>query len=306
MFWLVVKRALAAIPILFILASLCFVLVRSVPGGPFDMEKNLPPEVIANIKRKYYLDKPMHEQYIRYISRLAHGDLGVSYKYVNRTVNDIMRDALPVSIQLGSLGLVLAILIGVPLGTLAAIKRNTPFDWLSMIIATAGISVPTFVVGALLIYVFGIQFKVLPVGLWESPRSMILPALTLAASPAAYLARLTRASVLEVLEKDWVRTARSKGLSQGKTVLKHVLRNALIPIVTVLGPLTAVLITGSFIVEYVYAIPGMGRFFITAVGNRDYDLLIGTTLVFGIILLVTNTIVDILYTVLDPRIQVEG
>lgn len=306
MFWLVLKRALAAIPILFILASLCFVLVRSVPGGPFDLEKNLPPEVIANIKRKYYMDKPLHEQYVRYISRLARGDLGVSYKYVNRTVNDIMRDALPVSMQLGGLGLLLAILIGVPLGTLAAIKRNTPFDWLSMIIATAGISVPAFVVGALLIYVFGIQLKVLPVGLWESPRSMVLPALTLAASPAAYLARLTRASVLEVLEKDWVRTARSKGLSLQGTILKHVLRNALVPIVTVLGPLTAVLITGSFIVEYVYAIPGMGRFFITAVGNRDYDLLIGTTLVFGVILLITNTIVDILYTVLDPRIQVEG
>ncbi|MFN8656073.1 MAG: ABC transporter permease [Candidatus Obscuribacterales bacterium] len=306
MFWLILKRLLAAIPILFILASLCFLLVRSVPGGPFDLEKNLPPEVIANIKRKYYLDRPLHEQYFRYINRLAHGDLGVSYKYVNRTVNDIMRDALPVSVQLGSMGLLLSILIGVPLGTLAAIKRNTPFDWISMIIATAGISVPAFVVGALLIYVFGIQFKILPVGLWENARSMVLPALTLAASPAAYLARLTRASVLEVLEKDWVRTARSKGLSQQSTVLKHVLRNALVPIVTVLGPLTAVLITGSFIVEYVYAIPGMGRFFITAVGNRDYDLLIGTTLVFGIILLVTNTIVDILYTVLDPRIQVEG
>lgn len=306
MFWLILKRALSAIPILFILASLCFLLVRSVPGGPFDLEKNLPPEVIANIKRKYYLDRPLHEQYFRYISRLAQGDLGVSYKYVNRTVNDIMRDALPVSVQLGSMGLLLAILIGVPLGTVAAIKRNTPFDWISMIIATAGISVPAFVVGALLIYVFGIQLKVLPVGLWENARSMILPALTLSASPAAYLARLTRASVLEVLEKDWVRTARSKGLSHQATVFKHVLRNALVPIVTVLGPLTAVLITGSFIVEYVYAIPGMGRFFITAVGNRDYDLLIGTTLVFGIILLVTNTIVDILYTILDPRIQVEG
>lgn len=173
-----------------------------------------------------------------------------------------------------------------------------------MFISTAGISVPSFVIGALLIFTFGIWLKVLPVALWESWRHMILPAITLAVSPAAYLARLTRASVLEILDKDWVRTARSKGLSANKTVVKHVLRNALIPIATVLGPLTAILVTGSFVVEYMYAIPGMGRFFITAVGNRDYDLIMGTTLVFGVLLIVANTIVDIVYVVLDPRMQV--
>ncbi len=174
-----------------------------------------------------------------------------------------------------------------------------------MFLATVGISVPGFVIGALLILVFGLWLKLLPVALWESGRHMILPAITLAFSPAAYIARLTRASVLDVLEKDWVRTARSKGLSNQMTVIKHVLRNALVPIATILGPLTAILITGSFVVEYIYAIPGMGRFFITAVGNRDYDLIIGTTLIFAVLLIVANMIVDIVYHALDPRMQLE-
>lgn len=303
---IIVRRALWSIPVLWIVATLTFLMVRIVPGGPFDAEKNLPPEIVANIKAKYHLDKPVAEQYILYMGRLAQGDLGVSYKYVNRTVNDIIGNALPVSVELGALGLLLAICIGIPLGTIAAVRRGSSWDVGGMLLATTGISVPSFVVGALLVFVFGIMLKILPVGLWEGPRSMILPAFTLAASPAAYLARLTRASVLEVLEKDWVRTARSKGLSGQKTVIKHVLRNALVPVVTVLGPLTAILITGSFVVEFIYAIPGIGRFFITAVSNRDYDLIMGTTLIFGLFLIITNTIVDIAYTILDPRMRIES
>ena len=306
MFVLILKRALSAIPVLWIVATLTFVMVRIVPGGPFDLDKALPPEVVANINAKYHLDRPLLEQYGLYMARLCQGDLGVSYKYANRTVNDILTDALPVSLELGFLGLMLAILVGIPLGTIAAIKRGTIMDGTCMLIATLGISVPGFVIGALLIFVFGLWLRILPVALWESPEHMVLPAVTLAASPAAYLARLTRSSVLEILQKDWVRTARCKGLSWQVTVAKHVLRNALIPVVTVLGPLTAILITGSFVVEYIYAIPGMGRFFITAVSNRDYDLIIGTTLVFGGLLIVTNTIVDIAYMFLDPRIKVEG
>jgi oligopeptide transport system permease protein len=306
MFGLIVKRILWAIPVLWIIATITFLLIRVVPGGPFDEEKNLPPQIVANIKAKYHLDKPLPEQYLLYMERLATGDLGVSYKYVHRTVNDILGHALPVSMELGSFALILALLVGVPLGTVAAINRAKAIDYLAMFIATAGISLPGFVVGALLILVFGLWLNILPVALWESFRHMILPAITLAASPAAYLARLTRASVLEVLEKDWVRTARSKGLSQWNTIAKHVLRNALIPVVTVLGPLTAILITGSFVVEYMYAIPGMGRFFITAVTNRDYDLIIGTTLVFAVILIAANAVVDIAYTFLDPKMKVEG
>lgn len=306
MFWLIIKRTLWALPVLLAVTTITFLLVRIVPGGPFDAEKKLPPEIVANINAKYHLDKPVVEQYIFYISRLAHGDLGVSYKYVNRTVNDILAHALPVSLKLGFLGLALAILIGIPLGTVAAIKRATIFDYGAIFLSTLGISVPGFVIGALLIFTFGIWLKLLPVALWESSRHMLLPALTLSFGPAAYLARLTRASVLEVMEKDWVRTARAKGLSLPATILKHVLRNALVPVATVLGPLTAIVITGSFVVEYIYAIPGMGRFFITAIGNRDYDLIIGTTLVFAFFLIVANTIVDIAYSVLDPRMRVEA
>lgn len=300
------KRILAAIPVLWIIASLTFMLVRTVPGGPFDSERNLPPEVIANLEAKYHLDRPVTEQYFYYLGRLCKGDLGVSYKYVNRTVNDIIADAFPVSLQLGLLALVIAVLIGIPLGATAAVKRGTIVDYLCMFTTTAGISLPSFVIGAGLIFFLGITLKLLPVALWESPQHMILPAVTLAFGPAAYLARLTRASVLETLEKDWVRTARSKGLSGFMTVLKHVLRNALVPVVTVLGPLAAILITGSFVVEYIYAIPGMGRFFITAVSNRDYDLIMGTTLLFSILLIITNTLVDITYKFLDPRMEVDG
>ena len=302
----ILRRMLSAIPVLWIIASLTFILVRVVPGGPFDAEKNLPPEVVKNIQAKYHLDRPVAEQYFMYMGRLLHGDLGVSYKYVNRTVNDILGDAFPVSLELGFLGLLLAVCVGVPLGTVAAVNRGKVTDIAAMFLATVGISVPGFVIGALLIFVFGIWLKILPVALWEHGRSMILPAVTLAASPAAYIARLTRASVLDVLEKDWVRTARSKGLSNNATIIRHVLRNALVPVATVLGPLTAILITGSFVVEYIYAVPGMGRFFITAVGNRDYDLIIGTTLIFAVLLIISNAMVDIIYQVLDPRMQLGG
>lgn len=294
-----------SIPVLLIVASLTFALVRIVPGGPFDSEKSLPPEIVANLNAKYHLDKPVHEQYFLYIGRLCRGDLGVSYKYVNRTVNDILFDAFPVSCQLGIVALGLAVLFGVPLGAIAALNRGKRQDVLAMFLSTMGVSLPGFVIGAVLIYVFAIKLRILPVGLWESPWHVILPAVTLAFSPGAYLARLTRASVLEVVEKDWVRTARSKGLSEEKTIVRHILRNSLMPVVTVLGPLTAIVITGSFVVEYIFAIPGMGRFFITAVMNRDYDLILGTTMVFAVLLIVANMFVDIVYQWLDPRLRME-
>lgn len=292
--------------VLWIVATITFLLLRIVPGGPFDAEKNLPPEIVANIKAKYHLDKPLVEQYSLYIKRLATGDLGVSYKYVDRSVNDILATAFPVSLTLGGLALLLAVSTGVPLGAVAAVKRGSPIDTFCMLASTVGVSLPGFVTAAVLILVFGLHLKILPAALWETPAHMILPAFTLALGPSAYLARLTRASVLEVLERDWVRTAYSKGMPYRLTIYRHVLRNALIPVVTVLGPLTAILITGSFVVEYVYAIPGMGRFFITAVSNRDYDLVIGTTLVFAFLLVVANVLVDLVYQVLDPRISLEG
>lgn len=303
---LVGRRVLMVIPVLWVVATLTFLLIRIVPGGPFDAEKNLPPPIVANLKAKYHLDKPLSEQYFLYIKRLVSGDLGLSYKYVDRSVNDILATAFPVSLTLGGLALLIATGIGVPLGTLAAIERGSWIDTFCIFISTVGVSIPGFVVGALLIFLFGLCLKILPVALWESPWHVILPACTLAFSPMAYIARLTRASVLEVLDKDWVRTARSKGMPYRQTILRHVLRNALVPVVTILGPLTAILITGSFVVEFIYAIPGMGRFFITAVSNRDYDLVIGTTLVFAVLLIIANAVVDVIYHVLDPRISIEG
>jgi oligopeptide transport system permease protein len=306
LFKLVLRRILFMLPLLWLIATATFLLMRILPGGPFDAEKNLPPEIMANLKAKYYLDKPLIEQYGHYLQRLAKGDLGISYKYFDRSVNDILASAFPVSLTLGLAALGLSIIIGVPLGALAATRRGTLSDAACIAASTIGVSLPGFVSGTLLIFVFGIWLKILPVALWESGKHIILPALTLALAPTAYLARLTRASLLEVLDKEWVRTARLKGQSYWQTIIKHGLRNALIPVVTVLGPLTAILITGSFVVEYIYAIPGMGRFFVTAVTNRDYDLVIGTTLIFAFLLIITNCLVDIIYHVLDPRIKIEG
>ncbi len=301
----ILKRLLAMIPLLLVIATLTFMVIRVVPGGPFDQERNLPPQILANLNAKYHLDKPVLEQYWLYLERLCHGDLGVSYKYVDRTVVDIIKNAFPVSIQLGGAGLLIAVLVGVPLGTIAALRRGTYVDHLAMFVSTMGLSLPLFVVGALLILIFAIWGRILPAALWESPLHAILPALTIAFKPMAYIARLTRASVLEILQKDWVRIARSKGLSESATIIKHVLRNALIPVVTLLGPVSAVMIAGSFVVEIIYAIPGMGRFFVTAVMNRDYDLIMGITLIFSVVLVITNTIVDVLYMILDPRISYE-
>jgi oligopeptide transport system permease protein len=301
---LIIKRILMMLPLLWLIATITFFLLRVLPGGPFDAEKNLPPEVIANLKAKYQMDKPLTQQYCFYLERLIKGDLGISYKYLDRSVNDILYSAFPVSLTLGTAALLLAMAVGIPLGVVAATNKGSLIDKACILISTLGVSVPNFVIGALLIFVFGIYLKLLPVALWESGWHIILPACTLAAGPTAYLARLTRSSLVEALSKDWVRTAQIKGEPFLQTVIYHALRNALIPIITVLGPLSAILITGSFVVETIYAIPGMGRFFITAVSNRDYDLVIGTTLVFAILLIIANTIVDILYHFLDPRISI--
>lgn len=302
MFEFILKKIFMAIPVLWIVATITFFLIRVVPGGPFDSERNLPPSIMANLNAKYQLDRPICEQYCFYLKRLIKGDLGISYKYSNRSVREILSQALPVSAELGGSALIIAMAVGMTLGTIAALNRGKLLDGFVMTIATAGISLPAFVFGLALIYIFGLKLKLLPVGLWESPAHIILPVMTLAVFPAANIARLTRSAVLENINKDWVQVARARGLSEAKVILIHVLRNAMIPVVTILGPMTAILLTGSFVVEYIFAIPGMGRFFITAVSNRDYDLVIGTTLVFAVILTVSNGFVDIFYRVIDKRI----
>src|SRR3990172_2149413 len=279
----ILGRVLSGAFVVLIVATLTFFLLRLLPGGPFDTEKKVPPEIRKNIEEKYRLNEPLWKQYYIYIRDLAHGDFGPSYKYIDRTVRDIINDT--------------------GIGIFSAARPRGVFDILSLSFATALVSVPSFVVGAALIYIFSVELKWFPAALWGRPGNYVLPAFTLAAGPTAYLARLTRASMLEVSQATFVRTAWAKGLGEFKVTLKHIFRNALIPIVTVLGPITAFLVTGSFVVEHIFSIPGMGRFFVFAVSNRDYPLVMGITIVYAVILVIANLLVDICYVILDPRIK---
>ncbi|MEQ9618269.1 MAG: ABC transporter permease [Deltaproteobacteria bacterium] len=299
----ILSRALTGIFVVLAVATITFFLLRTLPGGPFDTEKKLPPLIKKNIEAKYSLNKPLVEQYLTYLANVTRGDFGPSYKYIDRSVNDIIRETLPVSVQLGLISLFFAIALGTMIGVLSATRPGGIFDFFSVSIATALVSVPNFVVGALLIYLFSVKLRWLPAALWGGPSHILLPALTLAAGPAAYLARLIRASMLDTSQALFIRTARAKGLSSFQVTTKHILRNALIPVVTVLGPITAFLVTGSFVVEYIFAIPGIGRFFVLAVSNRDYPLVMGITIVYTIMLVLANLVVDIFYVILDPRIE---
>lgn len=298
------RRAVTIFFTLLALATLTFFLMRVVPGGPFDSDKALPPEIKANVEAKYKLDLPVWRQYTDYMLGLARLDFGPSYKYIGRSVNEIIGESLPVSVELGLYALAIAIVLGLPLGILSAYRQNSWVDMTSMFLAVSGVSAPSYLVGAVLIYVFSLQLDWLPPALWEDWRSAILPALTLGVRPAALIARLTRASLLESIRADYVRTARAKGLGESVVVLKHALKNSLIPVLTLLGPLTAYVITGSFVIEYIFAIPGMGKHFINAVTNRDYPLIMGVTMVYGFLLVFCNLLVDMLYAAVDPRIRV--
>ena len=298
-------RLLQSLAVLWAVATITFVLMRITPGGPFDRERRLPPEVMANITAKYDLDKPWLVQYSRFLRDLAKGNLGPSYKYVDRDVNAVVSDTLPVSVVLGLLALGTAIVMSFPAGLISAIYPNSSMDRWSMSLATLGISLPHFILGAVLIWLFSLKLGWFQVGRWTGSSAWVLPTLTLAAAPAAYLSYLLRSSMLEALGEDFIRTARAKGLSETIVVLKHALRNCLIPLLTVLGPLVAALVTGSFVVEYIFAIPGMGRFYITAVTDRDYPLIMGVTMVYTAILVCANLIVDLLYCLVDPRIRID-
>lgn len=299
----ILRRILWAIPVLWVVATLTFFIMHVVPGGPFDREKKLPPEIKANVEAKYHLDQPLPRQYLLYMKGLIQGDLGPSYKYLGRTVNDVIGDTLPVSIQLGLLALAIAVLFGLIAGMISSMTAHSFWDRFSMFFATAGISTPNFVLGALLIYLLSHRYPLFPPALWEGFRHAVLPAVTLGLAPAAYIARLSRSSILETNRQDYVRTARSKGLSEGVILFRHILKNALSPVVTILGPLTAALVTGSFVVEFIFSVPGMGKFFITAVTNRDYPLIMGVTLIYAVLIVVANLLVDIFYTFIDPRVK---
>ena len=301
----VLRRVLLGIPVLVTVATITFLIMHWVPGGPFDTEKILPPEIIANIEAKYHLDKPVPIQYLLYMKQLLQGDLGPSYKYLGRDVSDIIRDTLPVSFTLGLCAVVVVLGLGVPAGMISAYWKNSLLDRSVLLVAAMGISVPSFVLGAICVWIFSHHWHWLPPALWEGPRHMILPAFALGAGFAGYVARLTRTSVLGVLSSDYIRTARAKGLTEPVIMFKHVLINSIYPIVSVMGPLTAGLVTGSFVIEFIFSIPGMGRFFITAVTNRDYPLIMGVTLVYAVLIVIANLVVDMIYGWLDPRVTLK-
>ena len=302
---LLAKRFVHGLIVLWFVATLTFLALRLAPGGPFDSERKLPPEVIANLEAKYHLDETVARQYLRYLSGVARGDFGPSYKYLDRGVSQIIAETLPTSALLGALALIFAALVAFPIGLFAAYYRGSLVDRICLFLATLGISLPNFILGALLIWTMALELGWLQAGRWDDWSSVILPTITLGAAPAAYLAALLRSTLIETLGEDFVRTARAKGLKESAVVMKHALSHSLIPVLTVMGPLAAALLTGSFVVEYVFAIPGMGRFFITAVTDRDYPLIMGVTLIYTALLVCANFVVDLLYGCVDPRIRAD-
>jgi ABC-type dipeptide/oligopeptide/nickel transport system permease component len=331
----IVNRFFWMLLVLFVVSVITFGLMHAVPGGPFSLEKALPAQTVAQLNAKYHLDQPIVVQYLEYMrdifipvimtgqqqksldheyliniklplgnnTTLRWANFGPSIKSTSRTVNDIFRENLPLSFQLGLLSLGVALIIGFPLGILSALKRNTLYDYVGTGVAILGASVPVIIIAPLLQYLFGVQLKWLPLTGWGTVNQSILPAITLGFGSSAIIARLTRASVLQTLNEDYIRTARAKGLRERQVILIHVLKNSLIPVVTVFGPMVAYLVTGTFVVETIFAIPGMGRFFVTSITGRDYPVIMGTILLFATFLVAANTLVDIIYVWLDPRIR---
>ena len=301
----IARRLVNLVFALFVLATLIFFMVRALPGGPFDREKPLPPEVVKNLEAYYGLDKSLGEQYVAFLANAARGDFGPSYASRGDTVGALILRHLPVSAELGLWALILAVALGIPLGVLAAYYHNTWVDFLATFLAVLGRSIPTIALAPLLILIFAQTLRWLPVARFDTPAHRVLPTLALGLGMAALIARLARSSMLQVIREDYIRTARAKGLGEFPVVFVHALRNALIPVVTLLGPLLAVVVTGTFIVEVFFAVPGLGRYYITSIGTRDYPVIMGTSLLFGALIMVMNMLVDILYSWIDPRIRLE-
>ncbi|MCB0403146.1 MAG: ABC transporter permease [Bdellovibrionales bacterium] len=300
-----IKRVLTMVPVFFAVVTLVFFTIRFAPGGPFDEERRVPPEILENLNKKYHLDEPLYQQYFRYLGALAHLDLGPSFKHSNRTVNEIIAEAFPISFELGTYALLWALLIGLFAGGMAAFKPNSLFDYIPMSVSIAGICLPTFVIGPLSILLFGLWMEWLPVAGWDEWPSKILPSLTLGFAYAAYVSRLTRGGLMEIRNQDFIRTARAKGLKESTILIKHSLRGGLLPVVSYLGPAFAGLLSGALVTETIFNIPGLGRFFIQSALNRDYTVVMGTALLYFTLIFVCNFIVDVLYVVLDPRVRYE-
>ena len=301
----IVKRVAMGIFSVFIVATLTFFIMNLVPGGPFVAEKSISKAAQQALAEKYGLDKPLGVQYLNYMNSLIHGDMGLSLKQRGRTVNQIIFSKLPVSARTAGLAVIVALCVGIPLGCLSAYNRGKWADNLIIVFATCGIAIPSFISSVVLLYTFGMNLKLLPtVGLNE-PVAYIMPVTALAIYPTAYITRLMRSSLLDVMGQDYMRTARAKGVSSVKILFKHALRNAILPVITYVGPMLAGLMTGSFVVEKIFSIPGLGRDFVSAITNRDYMMIMGTTILLATLVIVANVVVDILYKIIDPRIKLK-
>ena len=303
----ILRRLLSVIPTLFLIITFSFFIMKAAPGGPFSSERNVPPEVLANINKVYHLDEPLIKQYVRYLGNILHGDFGPSFRYKDYSVNELIGNTLPNSLILGVTALCGALFFGILVGLISAVKQNSPADYVSMSVAVIGISVPLFVVGPVLMYIFAVKLKWLPTSGWINGRqglkTLVMPALALSLPYFAYIARLSRASILEVLRSDYIRTAYAKGLSYPAVLFKHALKGAMLPVISYLGPAFAGIITGSVVIEKIFLVPGLGTFFVQSALNRDYTLIMGTVVMYSVILILMNFFVDILYAVIDPRIS---
>lgn len=299
----IIKRLGSMALTLLVIITLTFFLMHSIPGSPFNEERATSEAVQKNLESFYHLDEPLYVQYFLYLKSVITFDFGPSIKKSSQTVNEMLGRGFPVSFELGMVTLIVAIFSGILLGIIAALRHNGIIDYLAMTIAVVGISVPNFVMATLLIQQLAVTWQILPVATWTSPKHMILPTLALATGPMAIIARLTRASMLEVLTQDYIRTAKAKGLSPVKIVFKHALKNALLPVVTILGSLAASILTGTFVIEKIFAIPGMGKYFVESINQRDYPVIMGTTIFYSTVLIVMLFLVDLAYGILDPRIK---
>ncbi len=302
----ITSRFLQSLLALFLVITATFFMIRFVPGGPFTAEKAVTPEILRNLEAHYGLNKPLWQQYLDYLGSLARGDLGPSFKYPNRTVNEIIADKVPVSAELGALSLSLALGLGITLGTLAAVRRNTWVDYTASTFGMAGISIPTFVVGPLLVLFFAIYLGWVNASGWYGPIDRVLPSIVLGLAYAAPISRLTRGGMLEVLNQDFIRTARAKGASEFRVVTRHAMRGGLLPVISYLGPAVAGILTGSFVIETIFQIPGIGREFVNSAFNRDYTLVLGTVILYAALIMALNLLVDIVQAWMNPKVRLEA
>ena len=297
------RRIISSLLTLFIVITLTFFMMRAIPGGPFTDERAIPSFVLEKMMSRYNLNDNLFVQYRRYLLNVLCLDLGPSYRYEGMTVNELIAGSFPVSFMVGGIALILSLVVGIPAGIISALKRGQWQDRLAMILATLGVTVPSFVIAAALVYLFAWRWGIVTVGFWEGISTAVLPALTLAGYPAAFISRLVRSGMLEILQQDYIRTAYAKGLSERAVIYIHALKNAIIPVITYLGPLTAGILTGSFVVEQVFGVPGLGSFFVTSITNRDYTTIMGVTIFYSALLVLFNLIADLCLVLIDPRIK---